>query len=89
MGFTITAHPYFPAVSPEPGKLRRGGRSRGTSRSRIKTSDLKYMAMGVGKGVAKASVHLDLACGLGNMGMAVPADYYRFFQGRGLALFPR
>jgi hypothetical protein len=86
MGFTITADTYFPVISPEPGKLRRGRRGWCTSWGRIKTSDLKYMAMGIGKGMAKGPVHIYLAGGPGNMKIAVPTDNDRVLKGDCLAL---
>lgn len=46
------------------------------------------MALGVGKGVVKISVHLDLAGGIGNGVAAVPAYNGRAFKRGSLVLFP-
>ncbi len=88
MAGAIPADAYFPEIPGKPGKLRKWGRGRRASGCLVKTADLKHMALGVGKGVVKISVHLDLAGGIGNGVAAVPAYNGRAFKRGSLVLFP-
>jgi len=79
-----TANQYPPPVPGKPGEFTTGGAQRGAVSHRLKTSDLKDDAVGVGKGVPVGALHGDPLFRFGNPLAAMPAQDLPLFLLLGL-----
>jgi len=89
MDVTPITDPDIPIISFKPGKFRRWGRSCHASRGIFKTAYDKYMAMGIGKGMAECIVHLYLTGGPGNDPTTIFTPNNWIIKGTDLTLLPR